>query len=97
MKALKTETAYALLEAAQRKELDAVTGILVRLSSEALAECKALVWLGQGREIPKYWDALVAEARARLDDKTVLQLAEDPQLDACLRAGLQRLDEAGKL
>lgn len=97
MKALTVETARALLDAAQRQELDAITGILVRLSSDALAECKALVWLGQGREAPKYWDALVAEARARLDDKTVLQLAEDPQLAACLRAGLERLDDAGKL
>lgn len=97
MKALRTDTAQALLQAAQRKELDSITGILVRLSRDALAECKALVWLGQGREVPKYWDALVAEARSRLDDRTVLQLAEDPQLAACLRAGLERLDDAGKL
>ena len=58
MKALKQTTVEALISYAEAGELDNLTGEMVRLSPDALAELKALMWLGKDQDSPKHWDAL---------------------------------------
>lgn len=97
MKALDRSTVEALIAYSEQAELDNLTGELVRLSPEAIAELKALVWLGRDEESPKHWEALVIEARFQLDDQTTQVIAGIPDLGAFLREGLARLESAGRI
>lgn len=97
MKALSRNNVDALIDFAEREELDNLTGEMVRLSKEALAELKALVWLGKDQDSPKHWEALVIEARFQLDDQTARYLATTPDLASNLRNGIDRLEAAGRI
>ncbi|HET9679966.1 MAG TPA: DUF3775 domain-containing protein [Gammaproteobacteria bacterium] len=93
----KPALAKELSSYAEKGELDKAIGLLVRLNKDELAECKALTWLGAGRENPKHWDALVIEAKAKMDDETARLLAEDKNLAHDLTRGLERMEEAGRV
>lgn len=97
MKALKRETVEAMVEYAERDELDRLTGEMAGLSPDAMAELKALVWLGKDQDSPKHWEALVIEARFQLDDQTAHYLASRPDLADTLRHGLERLEASGRI
>lgn len=97
MKKLKIQTVRELVEYARRNELDNVVGVLVRLNPEQLAECKALVWLGKGRDTPRHWEALVIEAKSKLDKETARLLAEEGSLAQDLERGLERMEDAGRI
>lgn len=94
---LKPQAVRELIGYAERRELDNVVGVLVRLSRDELAELRALIWLGRGRENPRHWEALVVEARAKVDKETPRVLAEDPELADSLARGLERMEEAGRI
>lgn len=94
---LKPATVRELIGYAERHELDNVVGMLVRMSPEELAECRVLTWLGRGRENPRHWEALVVEARSRVDRETPRVLAEDADLADGLSRGLDRMAEAGRI
>lgn len=97
MKALKRTTVDSLIEHAASGELDKLTGEMVRLSKEALAELKALVWLGKDQDSPKHWDALVIEAKFQLDDQTARYLSTTPELADILTRALDQLEAAGRI
>ena len=97
MKALTQDAVAAMIGYAERNELDGLTGEMARLTAEAMAELKALVWLGKDEDSPKHWDALVIEARFQLDDQTMRVLAGMPGLDAYLRRGLEQLEASGRI
>lgn len=97
MKALDRSTVEALIAYSEQAELDNLTGELVCLSPEAMAELKALVWLGRDEESARHWDALVIEARFQLDDQTLRVIAGTPGLGTFLREGLTRLEAAGRI
>lgn len=97
MKALKQATVEAMIGHAEAGELDKLTGEIVRLSRDALAELKALVWLGKDQDTPKHWDALVIEAKFQLDDQTARYVAGTPELPAVLRHGLEKLESSGRI
>lgn len=97
MEALKRESVEAMVEYAERDELDNLTGEIVRLSPAAMAELKALVWLGRDQDSPRHWDALVIEARFQLDDQTAHFLATNPDLADSLRRGIERLEASGRI
>lgn len=94
---LKPPAVRELIGYAEKGELDNIVGVLVRCTPEQLAEYKALSWLGKGRENPKHWDALVIEAKSKLDGDTARLLAEDAGLAADLTRGLERMEEAGRI
>lgn len=95
MKALKRSSVEDIMAYAESGELDKLTGEMVHLSRDALAELKALVWLGKDQDTPKHWDALVIEAKFQLDDQTARFLASTPDLATVLRSGLEKLEFAG--
>lgn len=97
MKALKRETVESMAEYAERDELDRLTGAMAQLSPDAMAELKALVWLGKDQDSPKHWEALVIEAKFQLDEQTAHYLASRPDLAANLRHGLERLEASGRI
>ena len=97
MKALKRTTVDALIEHAESGELDKLTGEMVALSKDALAELKALVWLGKDQDSPKHWEALVIEAKFQLDGETPRYLAGTPDLAGVLRRALDQLEAAGRI
>ncbi len=97
MKALKRTTVDALIEHAESGELDKLTGEMVALSKDALAELKALVWLGKDQDSPKHWEALVIEAKFQLDDQTARYLASTPDLSAVLARAIDQLEAAGRI
>ena len=97
MKALKPQQLRELIGYAEKGELDNVVGILVRLDKEQLAELKAVQWIGKDGQSPKHWDALVIQARAKLDKDTVQFLAEEKNLGTDLHKGLDMLENAGRI
>jgi hypothetical protein len=97
MKALKPAQVRELIGFAEKGELDNVVGILVRLDKDQLAELKAVLWLGRDGHTPKHWDALVIQARAKLDKDTVQFLAEEKNLGADLHKGIDLLENAGRI
>lgn len=86
-----------IIDSAQAKELDRLVGALVDLPPEGLAEVKALIWLGRDRDSPRHWDALVIEAKAKIDEETARILAEDESLGEDIAAGVEKLEDAGRI
>ncbi|MGE5625865.1 MAG: DUF3775 domain-containing protein [Bacillota bacterium] len=97
MKALKPALVRELIGYADKGELDQVVGVLVRLDKDQLAELKAVLWIGKDGQTPKHWDALVIQARAKLDKDTVQYLAEEKNLGADLNKGMDILENAGRI
>lgn len=97
MKALKRETVEQMILYADAHELDKLTGEMVRLTPDALAELKALAWLAKDADSPKHWDALVIEAKFQLDDQTARFIATMPDLADKLRKGIDMLEASGRL
>jgi hypothetical protein len=97
MKALKPALVRELIGFAEKGELDQVVGILVRLDKDQLAELKAVLWLGKDGHTPKHWEALVIQARAKLDKDTVQFLAEEKNLGSDLHKGMDLLENAGRI
>jgi len=97
MKTLKTQQVRELIGYAEGGELDKVVGILVRFNQDQLAELKAILWIGKDGQSPKHWDALVIEARAKLDGDTAIFLAEEKNLGADLHKGLDQLENSGRI
>lgn len=97
MKHLSPETVRSIADSSRNGELDEVIGAVTGLSRDALAELKALTWLGKDGESVRHWDALVIEARFRIDDETARLLAEDPALAAGLEKALDALESAGRI
>ena len=97
MKALKPDQVRELIGYAEKGELDNVVGVLVRLDKDQLAELKAVIWLGRDGHTPKHWDALVIQARAKLDKDTVQFLAEGKNLGSDLHKGMDLLENAGRI
>lgn len=86
-----------MIEHAENNKLDDLTGNMVRLSEDELAELKAMLWLAKDDETPKHWEALVIEARFQLDDKTAQFIADSPNLGDRLRTALGKLEAAGRI
>lgn len=97
MQALKRSSVEAMIDHAAADELDKLTGEMANLSPDALAELKALVWLGKDQDTPKHWEALVIEAKFQLDDQTARFIATTPDLAAVLRAALDKMEAAGRI
>ncbi|HWP94583.1 MAG TPA: DUF3775 domain-containing protein [Gammaproteobacteria bacterium] len=97
MKRLSKQKVEQIIGFAEAGELDNVIGAVVRLAPEELAELKALTWVGRETDSPRHWEALVIEARAKLDAHTPRLIAEDAALGATLRRALQRMEEAGRI
>lgn len=97
MKALKPTLVRELIGYAEKGELDQVVGILVRLDKDQLAELKAVLWIGKDGQTPKHWDALVIQARAKLDKDTVQFLAEEKNLGSDLHKGMDMLENSGRI
>lgn len=97
MKTLKRTTVESMIEHAEAGELDKLTGEIVALSPDALAELKALVWMGKDQDTPKHWDALVIEAKFQLDDQTPRFIADTPDLAGVLRHALEKMEAAGRI
>lgn len=94
---LNKESIEKMIEHAGENQLDALTGEIVRLSEDQLAELKAMLWLAKDDETPKHWEALVIEARFQLDDKTAQFIIDTPGLDQKLRIALDKLEAAGRI
>ena len=97
MKALKPQLLRELIGYAEQGELDKVVGVLVRLNQDQLAELKAVLWMGKDGQSPKHWDALVIQARAKLDKDTVQFFTDEKNLGADLHKGLDMLENAGRI
>jgi hypothetical protein len=97
MKKLTRAQVDEIIRFADAREIDNVVGVMVRLSPEALAELKALTWLGRDLDNPKHWEALVIEASYKLDAETARYMADDPALATILRKGIETLETAGRL
>ena len=97
MKKLTRAQVEEIIRFAEAKEIDNVVGVMVRLPLEGLAELKALTWLGRDMDNPKHWEALVIEASYKLDAETARYIADDPNLAATLRKGIDALEGAGRL
>lgn len=97
MKKLTRAQVDEIIRFADAREIDNVVGVMVRLVPEALAELKALTWLGRDMDNPKHWDALVIEASYKLDAETARYMADDANLAAILQKGIDTLEAAGRL
>ena len=97
MKKLTRAQVEEIAHYAEAQQIDNVVGVMVRLEPTALAELKALTWLGKDMDNPKHWDAMVIEASYKLDAETARYLADDPLLARALRKGLETLETAGRL
>jgi hypothetical protein len=78
-------------------ELDRVVGVLVNLDSDGLAELKAFLWIANREDPPKYWDALVIQARQKIDRETPLFIAGDERLAEKIVVGIEIMENAGRL
>lgn len=94
---LKKEKIVELLGYAEAGELDNVVGLLVRMDKEELAELKAFLWIANREDPPKYWEALVIQAREKIDRETAGFIADDPRLVEKLREGIEIMENAGRL
>lgn len=97
MESLRRKDIEELLKAAEAERLDEVVGVLVNLDDEALAELKAFLWIANREDPPKYWDALVIQARAKIDRETPLFIAGDTRLAEKIRDGIDIMENAGRL
>jgi hypothetical protein len=97
MKALKPALVRELIGFAEKGELDNVVGILVRLDKDQLAELKAVLWIGKDGQTPKHWDALVIQARAKLDKDTVQYFSDEKNLGSDLHKGMDMLENSGRI
>jgi len=97
MKHLSRETISELINLQGTGDYEALAAKLRHLSQDAVAELKALLWLARDGESPRHWDALVIEARSKVDLKTAGLFAEDPQLANSLTEGLEILEDSGRL
>lgn len=97
MKHLDREEVTRLVDLFGTQQRDELARVLRGYSPEALAELKALIWLGRDADWPGHWDALVIEARAKVDESTPGHLTETADLANLLTAGLERLEESGRL
>ena len=97
MKHLKRAKIEELLKFAKAKELDNVVGVLVHMSKEELAELKAFLWIANREDPPKYWDALVIQAREKIDRETPLFIGDDPRLAEKLEEGIDIMENAGRI
>lgn len=97
MKALKPQQLRELISYAEQGELDKVVGMLVRFNQDQLAELKAVLWMGKDGQSPKHWDALVIQARAKLDKDTVQYFTDEKNLGSDLHKGLDMLENAGRI
>jgi len=97
MAELKREKIEELLRYAEAQELDNVVGVLVHMSKEELAELKAFLWIANREDPPKYWDALVIQAREKIDRETPLFIAGDQRLAEKIKAGLEIMENAGRM
>jgi hypothetical protein len=97
MKKLTRAQVDEIIRYADAREIDNVVGVMVRLAPEALAELKALTWLGRDMDNPKHWDALVIEASYKLDAETARYMADDANLATILQKGIDTLEAAGRL
>ena len=97
MKFLKPKQVRELIDYAERGELDEVVGVLVRFSQDQMAELKAILWIGKDGQNPKHWEALVIEARAKLDADTARFVAEEKNLGRDLHRGLDMLESSGRI
>ena len=97
MKFLKPALVRELIGFAEKGETDNVVGILVRLDKDQLAELKAVLWIGKDGQTPKHWEALVIQARAKLDKDTVQFLADEKNLGVDLHKGMDMLENSGRI
>jgi len=97
MKHLSRETIDRLTTLQAMGDYEGFASLLRSLPVEAVAELKALLWLARDGESPRHWDALVIEARSKVDLKTAGLFAEDPQLANSLTEGLEMLEAAGRI
>lgn len=97
MKALKPQLLRELIGYAEQGELDKVVGVLVRLNQDQLAELKAVLWMGKDGQSPKHWEALVIQARAKLDKDTVQFFTDEKNLGIDLHKGLDMLENSGRI
>ena len=97
MKALHPKQVWELIGHSERDEFDRVVGMLVRFDKEQLAELKAILWIGKDGQNPRHWEALVIEGRAKLDKETAQYLAEEKNLGADLKKGLEMLENSGRI
>ena len=78
-------------------ELDKVVGVLVNLDREGLAELKAFLWIANREDPPKHWDALVIQARQKIDRETPRFIADDARLAEKIKDGIDIMENAGRL
>ncbi|MEA5445129.1 DUF3775 domain-containing protein [Gammaproteobacteria bacterium AB-CW1] len=97
MKHLSPDRVRRLVDLQGTGDADGLAAELRALPQDALAELKALLWLARDDESPRHWDALVIEARFKIDEKTAGLFAEDEQLGNSLTRGLEILDASGRL
>ena len=97
MKSLKPALVRELIGYAEKGELDNVVGVLVRLDKDQLAELKAVLWIGKDGQTPKHWDALVIQARAKLDKDTVQYFTDEKNLGSNLHNGMDMLENSGRI
>ncbi|MFI4968442.1 MAG: DUF3775 domain-containing protein [Gammaproteobacteria bacterium] len=97
MKSLKPALVRVLIGDAEKGELDNVVGVLVRLDKDQLAELKAVLWIGKDGQTPKHWDALVIQARAKLDKDTVQYFTDEKNLGSDLHKGMDMLENSGRI
>lgn len=98
MEHLTPETVRELVDlAGTRDEDDRLAARLRKLSMRELAELKALIWIGREHDWPQHWDALVIEARSKVDFNTPAVLAESSDLANALISGLERMQDAGRI
>ena len=96
MQRLTRDKITELLGYTEAKELDNIVGVLVHMDAEELAELKAFLWIANHEDPPKYWDALVIQAREKIDRETPLFISSDPQLAKKLRDGIEIMENAGR-
>ncbi len=97
MKKLSLEVVRRLVDLQGTGDMDGLAAALRELSLDAMAELKALLWLARDDESPRHWDALVIEARFKVDERTPGLFAEDPELGNSLTRGLEILEASGRL
>ncbi|MDQ2070261.1 DUF3775 domain-containing protein [Natronospira bacteriovora] len=97
MKKLTLNQVRQLVDLQGTGDRDGLSAALRDLSRDALAELKALLWLARDDESPRHWEALVIEARFKVDEKTAGLFAEDPELGNSLTRGLEILEASGRL
>jgi len=97
MKHLSQEDVRRMVDLQGTGDSDGLSALLRSMSKDDLAEMKALLWLARDGESARHWDALVIEARFKVDEKTSGLFAEDPELANSLMKGLEILEASGRI